>query len=295
MAEASRPPTEGLPGRRSRAWRLITYNGETKFGFAIVGAFLLVSVVEAIGGYAILPYNPLKTFVGPALAPPSISHPFGTTDLGMDLFSRIIAGAPNDAMVSIVVVAVGLTVGSLFGSFAGYKRGVLDGVLMRITDVFFTFPALILGLVVTVVLGVSPINVMLALSVIWWPQYARVSRGEALRLSGSNFVEAARISGVPSYKIVVRHILAVSLPVLLVYATLDVGTVVFTYAGLSYLGLAVRPPQPDWGSMIAQYQDYLIAAPWLSLIPAAIIMMIAAGFSLLGDGLRAALQAERGR
>ncbi len=282
-------------GRGRTIWRLIRYNKETKFGFGIVASFFAISLVEAIGGYAILPYNPLKTFVGPVLAPPSALHPFGTTDLGMDLLSRIIAGAPNDAMVSVVVVFVGLSVGSIIGSFAGFKGGLYDEALMRVTDVFFTFPVLILGLAVTVILGVSPVNVMLALSVIWWPQYARLSRGEALRLSGANYVEAAKISGVPSYRIVVRHIIAVSIPILLVYATLDVGTVVFTYAGLSYLGLAVRPPNPDWGAMIAQYQDYLLRAPWLSLIPAAIIMIVAAGFSLLGDGLRAALQVERGR
>ena len=218
-------------------------------------------------------------------------HPFGTTDLGMDLLSRIIAGAPNDAMVSVVVVFVGLSVGSIIGSFAGFKGGCMTKRLMRVTDVFFTFPVLT-GLAVTVILGVSPVNVMLALSVIWWPQYARLSRGEALRLSGANYVEAAKISGVPSYRIVVRHIIAVSIPILLVYATLDVGTVVFTYAGLSYLGLAVRPPNPDWGAMIAQYQDYLLRAPWLSLIPAAIIMIVAAGFSLLGDGLRARFKSK---
>jgi peptide/nickel transport system permease protein len=282
-------------GRWKTIWRLIKFNKETKIGFSIVAGFFAISLAEAIGGNAILPYNPLKTFVGPTLAPPSLLHPFGTTDLGMDLLSRIIAGAPNDAMVSVFVVFVGLAVGCLIGSFAGFKGGLLDEALMRVTDVFFTFPVLILGLAVTVILGVSPVNVMLALSVIWWPQYARLSRGEALRLSGANFVEAAKISGLPSYRIVIRHIIAVALPILLVYATLDVGTVVFTYAGLSYLGLAVRPPFPDWGAMISQYQDYLIRAPWLSLIPAAIIMIIAAGFSLLGDGLRAALQVERGR
>jgi peptide/nickel transport system permease protein len=276
-------------------WRLITYNLETKVGFSIVALFVLTSIIEAIGGYRILPYNPLKTFVGKPFSPPSVLHPFGTTKLGRDLFSMIIAGAPNDALVSFFVVGFSFSVGGLLGAAAGYVGGILDELLMRITDTFFAIPALILGMAIAMILGPSPYHLMFALAIIWWPPYARLTRSEALRLANMPFVASAKLSGISGPRIVLRHIFVPVLSTLLVYATLDIGTVVLTYSGLSYLGLAVRPPYPDWGYLVAQYQEYIIYAPWLSLIPAGVIMVVAAGFSLLGDGIRGAIQAERGR
>lgn len=275
--------------------RLLSYNTETKIGATIAIWFIGTAVVAAIGGRHVLPYSPTAINIGDAFKGPSLSHPLGTNYIGTDVLSQIIAGAPNDAMVSFFVVGFAFIFGGLFGALAGYLSGWFDEALMRITDIFFGVPAIVLGIAIAVVLGPSPVNVMFALSIIWWPAYARLSRSEALKLSQANFVESARLSGISTGRIVLRHIYRIAIPTLLVYATLDVGTVVLAYSGLAYLGLAVRPPYPDWGFMVAQYQNYLFKAPWLALTPAVIIVIVAAGFSLLGDGLREALQREVGR
>jgi peptide/nickel transport system permease protein len=283
-------------GQRLRgAWRLITYNTETRIGAFIVIVFVGTALVAAVGGRHVLPYSPTAIDFNERFKGPSLTHPLGTNYIGTDVLSQIIAGAPNDAMVSFFVVAFAFIFGGLFGALAGYLAGWFDELLMRVTDIFFGVPAIVLGIAIAVVLGPSPVNVMLALSIIWWPAYARLSRSEALKLSQANFVESARLSGVSTGRIVLRHIYRIAIPTLLVYATLDVGTVVLAYSGLAYLGLAVRPPNPDWGFMVAQYQNYLFKAPWLALTPAVIIVIVAAGFSLLGDGLREGLQREVGR
>jgi|SRR5579872_2796614 len=287
------PPASSSANSRIR--RILFFNAETKIGLVIVVAFVAMALIEGIGGYRILPYNPVGINLNQAFLPPSLKHPFGTNSLGTDVFSMVIAGSPNDAMVSFIVVGVAFLVGGIVGSIAGYKSGWFDEALMRFTDIFFAVPAIILGITITIVLGPSPLNVALALVIIWWPSYARLSRSEALKLSSMNFVESARLSGVGTWRIVLRHVYRLAVPTLLVYATLDVGTIVLAYSGLAYLGLAVRPPHPDWGFMVAQYQQYIFRAPWLALIPAIVIVIVAAGFSLLGDGLREGLQRETGR
>ena len=163
---------------------------------------------------------------------------------------------------------------------------------MRFTDVIFALPALVLAMSIGVALGPGVTNMMIALMIIWWPPYARLARGEALRVAHQNYIEAARLSGLGTMKILFKHVLRNIVVTMLVYATLDIGTVILVYSGLSYLGLSVRPPQSDWGEMVSSYQDYLITAPWLPVIPGAIIALGVIGFSLLGDGLRDALEAR---
>ena len=275
-----------------RLRRIITFNAETKIGFSIVAAFVLISIAESIGGRHILPYNPIKYFVGKPFSPPSLLHPFGTTNLGADLFSMVIAGAPNAAEISFFVVGVAFIGGGLLGAFAGYLGGLTDEVLMRITDIFLTLPVIIIAMAFVAVLGPSPIHAMIALSIIWWPAYARLSRSEALKLRGAYFVESAKLSNMSTLEIVLRHIFRVSVPTLLTYVTLDIGTVVLVYSGLSFLGLSVRLPYPDWGFMVANFAQYIFLAPWMPILPAVVIVIIAVGFSLLGDGMRSALQHE---
>jgi len=278
-----------------KAKRMLLYKTETKLGFTIVVIFVLMSVAEAIGGYGILPYSPIGINLQQEFAPPSLQHPFGTNYIGTDLLSMIIGGAPNDAMVSFFVVGFSFIFGGILGSLAGYLSGWADEALMRVTDIFFAVPAIILGMAIAVVLGPSPTHTMIALGVIWWPSYARLARSEALKLSTMNFVESAKLSGISTGRIVLRHIYRMAIPTLLVFGTLDVGTVVLAYSSLAYLGLSVRPPQPDWGFMVSQYQQFIFQAPWLPLIPAIVIVIVAAGFSMLGDGLKEALQREMGK
>jgi peptide/nickel transport system permease protein len=275
-----------------RLRKIVTFNLETKLGFSIVAAFILISIAEAIGGRAILPYDPIKYFVGKPFSPPSLAHPFGTTNLGADLFSMVIAGAPNAAEISFFVVGVAFVGGGLLGAFAGYLGGLSDEVLMRVTDIFLTLPIIIIAMAFVAVLGPSPFHAMIALSIIWWPAYARLSRSEALKLRGAYFVESARLSNMNTLEIVFRHIFRVSIPTLLTYVTLDIGTVVLVYSGLSFLGLSVRLPYPDWGFMVANFAQYIFLAPWMPILPAVVIVLIAVGFSLLGDGMRSAIQQE---
>jgi len=274
--------------------KYVTYNAKAKVGFAITMIFVLTAVVEGIGGYKILPYDPLKYFVGKPFSPPSLQHPFGTTELGRDLFSMIIAGTPAAAIVTFAVVGFAFIFGGLLGSISAYFGGTVDEVLMRITDMFLTIPGLIFAMVLAFILGPSIYHAMIALMIFWWPTYARLARSEALRIVQMNFVEAAKLAGIPSWKIIFRHVYSVVTPTLLTYATMDLGTVVLAYSALSFLGLSVRLPYPDWGYMISAYLKYIFTAPWLPLTPVFVILFVAAGFILLGDGLRDAIGREYG-
>ena len=272
---------------------LLTYNNETKLGALLVSAIVASAIVVALAGNSILPYDPIKQNVGPPLGGPSLQHLFGTDILGRDVFSRIVYATPNDVFVSFVVVGVSLLVGALLGATAGYRGGLLDEALMRYTDVIFAIPALVLAISIAVILGPGIIHMMYALLIIWWPPYARLARGEALRVSHQNYIEAAKASGIGGIRILTRHVLPNILTPMLAYASIDMGSVVIIYAGLSYLGLSIRPPWPEWGAMVSAYQDYLVSAPWLPIFPALVIGIVVVAFSILGDGLRDAVEAAR--
>jgi peptide/nickel transport system permease protein len=284
------------PNTKSRLFgslRLLAGNKEALIGSVIVVGFILIALLVSMSnllGIQITPYNPITQNVGPSLAPPSFAHLMGTDVHGRDVFSRIIVATPNDVAVSLAVVGVALAAGAMLGSVAAFRGGLLDEALMRFTDVIFALPALVLAMAIGIALGPGVTNMMIALMIIWWPPYARVARGEALRVAHQNYIEAARLSGMGTLKILFKHVHRNILVTMLVYATLDIGTVILVYSGLSYLGLSVRPPQPDWGEMVSSYQDYLLTAPWLPIIPGFIIALGVIGFSLLGDGLRDMLE-----
>ena len=272
---------------------LIKKKKKATVGAVIVAAFLLTAIIVAITnalGIQVTPYGPLAQNTGPVLSPPSFSHIFGTDLVGRDVFSRIIAATPNDVSVGVSVVAAAFLLGILIGSIAAFKGGLFDELLMRFTDVIFALPALVIAMVIAVALGPGVLNMMIALMIIWWPPYARLARGEALKIFHQNYIEAARISGMRTWKIIVTHVVQNIIGTMLVYATLDIGTVILMYAGLSYLGLSVRPPYPDWGEMVSSFKDYIITAPWLPLAPGFIIAANVVGFCLLGDGVRDALE-----
>lgn len=280
--------------RLRKSLRLLRKNKESLIGTMIVFCFLCTAAVVSVShvlGIRLTPYDPIEQNVGPSLAPPSLAHLLGTDVQGRDLLSRIIVATPNDVAVSLAVVGVAILVGAMIGSLAALRGGLVDEALMRFTDVIFALPALVLAMAIGTALGPGVTNMMFALMIIWWPPYARLARGEALRVSHQNYIEAARLSGSGTAKILFKHVLRNILVSILVYATLDIGTVILMYSGLSYLGLSVRPPQPDWGEMVSSYQDYLLTAPWLSLVPGFVIALGVVGFSLLGDGLRDALEA----
>ena len=277
------------------ALRFVRKNREATVGAAIVTLFIATAIVVEIASLlhlTITPYDPFEQNAGPLLAPPTWAHLFGTDVLGRDLFSRVIVATPNDVAVGLTVAGVAFALGVVIGSVAAFKGGLLDELLMRFTDVIFALPALVIAMVIAVALGPGVTNMMVALIFIWWPPYARLARGEALKVLHQNYIEAARLSGLGTRKIITKHVVPNISITMLVYATLDIGTVILVYAGLSYLGLSVRPPNPDWGEMVSSFQDYLITAPWLPIIPGFIIAVGVVGFSLLGDGIRDALEAR---
>jgi len=276
-----------------RTTSILFRNKESILGILIVGVYVSLAIAVTVADslkFNIMPYDPLQQNVGPSLGAPSWTHPFGVDFLGRDVLSRVLASIPNGLLASFTVVAVAISIGAIIGSVAAFKGGLFDELLMRFTDVIFALPALVIAMVIAVALGPGLTHMMIALMVIWWPPYARVARGEALRISHQNYIEAAKFAGQRTWAIIIKHVLPNISITMLVYATLDVATVVLTYAGLSYLGLSVRPPLPDLGEMISTSQEYLIIAPWLPVIPGMVIAILVIGFSLLGDGLRDALE-----
>jgi peptide/nickel transport system permease protein len=301
-----------LRGRRRRGaglgssvrlfFRVMRANPLTFVGFVlvvlIVGTAALVEVVPfvtgALLGHAIYlyPYTPTAPNAYGTLLPPSPSHWMGTDYVGRDLFSLVLAATPLDLFIGITVAAFGLVLGGALGLVAGYwdTPGTLGGYLsvgiMRVTDIFLSFPTLVLALAISASLGRGTYPSMFAVMVTWWPFYVRLARGEVLVIKHQPYITAARAAGVRDGQIVVRHVLRNLLEPLLVYFTLDIGTVIVTYSTISYVGIGVPIGVPEWGNLIEQYQDFLLAQPWLIGFVALAIFVTVLAFSLLGDGLR---------
>jgi peptide/nickel transport system permease protein len=266
--------------------RYLLRNKLSLAGGIVAGVYLVLAVLVTLTGDLLLPHDPFVQNYAQALMPPSVTHLFGTDDLGRDIFSRVIAGTPFDAQIAFVVVLISLALGGSIGAFAGYLGGRAEEIMMRVTDVFLSFPALVLAMAVAIAIGPGLTNAMMALLVVWWPWYARIGRGEALSIKSSQYVEAAHAAGLSGFQVVIRHVLPNILMPLLVYATLDISNVVLTGSVLSFIGLGAQPPTPEWGRMVFDGQDYLSGAWWMSVIPATAIFIVVLAFSLFGDGLR---------
>ncbi|HXW37602.1 MAG TPA: ABC transporter permease [Nitrososphaerales archaeon] len=275
--------------------RMLRRSREAILGFAIVLAYLLVGLLVELADllhFHLLPYSVTQSSGAP-LSPPSLAHLLGTDNLGRDLFSRMLSATPYDVAIGYVVVGFALVVGLLLGGYAGLRGGILDELLMRFTDVFFALPVLLIALVIAAALNSQGLTeTAIALMIVWWPAYARLARGEALKVAHQNYIEAAKLSGQGSVRMLFRHVLPNISGTMLVYATLDLGTVLLTYSGLTFLGLGVHPPTPDWGAMITTYKDYILSAPWLAFFPGLTISLGVIGFSLLGDGVKEAREAR---
>jgi peptide/nickel transport system permease protein len=252
-------------------------------------AIILLFVLVAILGPWIAPYPEQgfgKTNVATRMLPPSPEHLLGTDRLGRDMLSRIIIGARPALVASLVVVGLAVVIGSLLGSLAGYVGGWVDEVIMRITDLFLAFPALLLAMAIVAAIGPGLTNAMLAIAVSWWPWYTRLVRGVALSLRQRYFVEAARSIGVNNVTIVLRHILPNCISPILVQATIDIGTVILAATGLAFIGLGTQPPAPDWGLMVSEGRGFILNEWWYSTFPGLVIFISVLAFNLLGDVLR---------
>jgi peptide/nickel transport system permease protein len=254
-------------------------------GLALIGILALIALFAPL----IAPADPLKQVLSTRLKPPSVAHWLGTDQLGRDVLSRMIYGARISLLIGTVVVGLAASLGTLVGVIAGYTGGWLDEGLMRLTDVFFAFPALILAMAISGALGPSLTNAMIAIAVVSWPVYARLVRSQVLSLREREFVEAARGLGASADRIVWRHILPNTLAPLLVQASFDMGGAILSAAGLSFIGFGAQPPTAEWGVMISDGRNYIVTQPWLSLFPGLAILLTVAAFNLIGDGLRDAL------
>jgi peptide/nickel transport system permease protein len=217
---------------------------------------------------------------------PSWKHLFGTDVSGGDVFSRVIWGTRIDLTIAIVVVLSASVVGSAIGAFSGFKGGKIDEVLMRVTDIFLAFPGLILAMAIAAALGRNLGNLTIALTVVWWPPYARLIRGQVLSEREKLYVEAARAAGASPMRIIFRHVLPNSIYPLLVNATLDLGGVILTAAGLSFIGFGAGAGVAEWGLMIADGRNYLFESPWMATFPGLAILFSSLSLNLVGDGLR---------
>lgn len=274
--------TPATPVRTRPAWQRSPL---TIVGFALIAILALI----ALSAPLIAPANPLKQVLSTRLRPPSAEHWLGTDQLGRDVLSRMIYGARISLLIGTVVVVLAAGVGTLVGLVAGYAGGWLDETLMRLTDVFFAFPALILAMAISGALGPSLTNAMIAIAVVSWPVYARLVRAQVLSLRAREFVEASRGLGASAQRIVWGHILPNTLAPLLVQASFDMGGAILSAAGLSFIGFGTQPPTAEWGVMISEGRNFIVTHPWLSLFPGIAILLTVAAFNLIGDGLRDAL------
>lgn len=218
--------------------------------------------------------------------PPSRAHPLGTDYLGRDVWARILFGGRSSLSIGFLVVFIASMVGTPIGAIAGYFGGKVDEILMRITDVFLAFPPLLLAIAIAAALGASFVNTMIAIAVTWWPWYARLVRAQTLSIREQFFIEAARSIGISDWTIIGRHILPNVLTPVLVQATMDIGSAILTGAAMSFIGLGVRPPTADWGSMISAGRVYFVERPWFAGSAGAAIFLVTLSFNLLGDAVR---------
>ena len=227
------------------------------------------------------------------LLSPSLQHPFGTDQVGRDVLSRVIYGARISPTIAVLVLAISTMVGVPLGTIAGYFGGIVDEIIMRVTDVFLAFPALLLALAFAAILTPSLGTTVIAIAITWWPWYTRLVRGQAASVAGRPFVESARALGIPHRRIVLRHILPNSITPVIVQVSSDVGGVILTASALSFLGLGAQDPTPDWGLMVSQGLPFFTTHWWLGTFPGAAIFLTAVAFNLLGDGLREILDPRR--
>jgi peptide/nickel transport system permease protein len=278
---------EAVPRRRliPARWR----NPIGLVGAGIVGLCLLTALVGN-SVWSLDPDDPAST----RLQGPSWAHPFGTDDLGRDTLARIIHGSQVSLQVGAVAISIALVVGTLIGLLAGYYRGVLDLLLMRVVDILFAFPGLVLAIVIAGLLGANRRNAMIAIGIIITPAFARVVRAAVLEVMGFPFIESARGLGAGSFRIMLRHVLPNIVAPLIVLTTMYFSTAILSEATLSFLGLGTQPPEAAWGNMLSTARSYIDQSVWMSIFPGLAIMVVVMGFNFLGDGLRDVLDPRVG-
>lgn len=267
---------------------LLNRNYLQRISLIVIVLLLLVAIfAPLIAPYPTHAIN--ETNAKDKLLPPSSKYLFGTDELGRDLLSRVIYGTRISLQTALIAVGLALLIGVPLGAIAGGVGGIVDEVIMRITDVFLSFPPLLLAIAIASFLGPSLRNAMLAIAISWWPWYTRIIRGQAVSIRERQFIRAARTIGTPLHKVIFKHILPNTMSPVIVQASMDIGGVILTVASLSFLGLGAQPPTPEWGLLISTSRTYFLNAWWYSTFPGIAIFLTVLVFNLLGDGIREVL------
>jgi len=258
---------------------------------AMVGMVLFtIIILVVIFANAIAPYsNAIHQDMSVRLQGPSLAHLFGTDAYGRDVFARIVYGSRYSVLSGIIGVFVGISLGGILAAIAGYYGGKLDTIIMRVMDTLMSIPLMLLALAIVAALGPGLVNALMALMLAMIPYYTRVIRSAMLTIVGQDFIEAARSCGTPDRFIIIKHILPNAVGTVIVQATMSVGAMIINAAGLSFLGMGIQPPTPEWGAMLSEGKDYMMYAPYLVLFPGLAITITALSLNLMGDGLRDAL------
>jgi len=261
--------------------KIRAYPKDFIIGAIITGIMLILIII----GFIHTPYDITKMDSTAKLAPPSLKHLMGCDNFGRDIFSRVLKGMGNTFVIALATVAIGVFSGVIIGAFTGYFGGWLDEVLMRVNDVVFAFPSILLALVFVSIFGTGKYNVVVALGIAFIPSFARIVRGEFIKYREMDYVKSARLQGVGRLRIIFVHILPNTATVLLSSVMIGFNNAVLAEAGMSYLGIGVQPPDASLGSMLSESQTYLFSAPWYALFPGLMIILMVLGFSLLADGI----------
>ncbi|MBM6689592.1 ABC transporter permease [Fusobacterium mortiferum] len=268
-------------------WRRLKRNKMAVLGLVI----LIILVLLAVFANVIANYDNvvIKQNLSQRLQAPSAAHWLGTDEFGRDIFARLVHGTRVSLQVGIIAVGISIVIGGILGAIAGYYGGKLDNIIMRIMDIFLAVPSILLAIAIVSALGPSILNLMLAISISSVPSYARIVRASVLSIRDQEFIEAAKAIGASNTRIIFRHIIPNSLAPVIVQATLGVASAILSTAGLSFIGLGIQPPAPEWGSMLSGGRQYLRYAWWVTTFPGVAIMITILSLNLLGDGLRDAL------
>jgi peptide/nickel transport system permease protein len=281
-ADVTTSPWQARLQRAYFGWRRFSCNRLTMFGLAVLLFLVMVAALAPL----IAPEGYDAQGLTDRLAAPSAAHWLGTDDLGRDVLARMVYGARVTLMIACLVGVIVAPLGLLVGTVAGYFGGWVDTVLMRINDVFLSFPSLILALGFVAALGPGISNAIIAIALTAWPPIARLARAETLTLRNADYIAAVRIQGASALRIILRHVVPMCLPSVVVRITLNMAGIIITAAGLGFLGLGAQPPMPEWGSMLSSGRAHLSGAWWISAVPGLAILITSLAFNLVGDGLR---------
>jgi peptide/nickel transport system permease protein len=290
LSKVSAPQSGGIAATLKHARYVIGENPVTGFAF---GLFVLIVFAAVLGPY-IVPYDPLASNTAMSLKPPSRAHWFGTDQLGRDVFSRVVAATRLDFIIAVFSVALVFLMGGLAGVAAGFFGGWTDRIVSRIADTIMAFPLFVLAMGIVAALGNTVQNIILATAIVNFPLYARIARTEANVRREAGFVQAARLSGNGEFRILLTQILPNIMPIMIVQMSLTMGYAILNAAGLSFIGLGVRPPDAEWGIMVAEGAAFMVSGEWwIALFPGLALMIAVFCFNLLGDGLRDIVDPQR--